>query len=253
MTASRALERWRGLLVPAMATAAALAVLIALGIWQLERKAWKEALIATLHQRTSAAPADLPRPETWASLTPENSEFRRVKLQLEFLDRPHAWFYASGSAFREDVKSPGYFAFVPARIPSGQIVVVNVGYSPERQYPWKAGQAEIVGYLRWPESPSWFVSEHNTSGDTWFVRDQRAMAQVRAWGDVAPFYIDQEGPVPPGGLPRPGAVKVNLRNDHLGYALTWFGLAAALAAIFALWAWKELRRGGVSSRQTASL
>lgn len=253
MNAVRALGGWRRLLVPGIVTAAALAVLIALGIWQLERKAWKEALIAALEQRTSAAPAKLPPPETWATLTPENSEFRRVKLQLEFLDRRHAWFYTSGSALREDVKSPGYFVFVPARIPSGQIVVVDIGYSPERQYPWKAGKAEIVGYLRWPESPSWFVSEHDTSGGTWFVRDQRAMAKVRAWGDVAPFYIDQEGPVPPGGLPRPGAVKVKLRNDHLGYALTWFGLAAALGAIFALWAWKELGRGGVSSPETASL
>jgi surfeit locus 1 family protein len=253
VSAVRALGGWRRLLVPAIVTAAALAVLIGLGVWQLERKVWKEALIAALQQRTSTAPADLPRPEIWASLTPQNSEFRRVKLQLEFLDRRHAWFYASGSALREDVKSPGYFVFVPARLPNGQIVVVNTGYSPERQYPWKAGKAEIVGYLRWPESPSWFVSDHDTSGDIWFVRDQRAMARVRAWGDVAPFYIDQEGPVPPGGLPQPGAVKVNLRNDHLGYALTWFGLAAALGAIFALWAWKELRRGGVSSPETASL
>jgi surfeit locus 1 family protein len=253
VSAGRALSRWRRLLAPAIATAVALVVLIALGIWQLERKAWKEALIATLQQRTLAAPADLPRPEIWANLTPKNSEFRRVKLQLEFLDRRHAWLYASGSALREDVKSPGYFVFVPARLPNGQIVVVNTGYTPERQYPWKAGQAEIVGYLRWPESPSWFVSAHDTSGDTWFVRDQRAMAKVRGWGDVAPFYIDQEGPVPPGGLPRPGAATVNLRNDHLGYALTWFGLAAALAVIFALWARKELRGGSVSSRQTASL
>ena len=253
MSASRALGRWRRLLVPAIVTAAALAVLIVLGLWQIERKEWKEKLIAALQQRTSAAPADLPRPETWPNLTPENSEFRRVKLQVEFLARPQAHFYASGSALREDVKTPGYFVFVPARISSGQIVIVNVGYAPERQYPWKAGKAEIVGYLRWPESSNWFVSEHDASGDIWFVRDQRAMAKVRGWGDVAPFYIDQESPVPPGDLPRPGTAKVNLRNDHLGYALTWFGLAGALATIFALWAANELRGGGVSPRQDRSL
>ena len=245
MSAVRALTGWRRLLLPGFVTMAALAVLIALGVWQLERKAWKESLIATLQQRTSAAPTDLPRPESWENLTPENSEFRRVKLQLEFLDRPHARLFASGSALREDVKSPGYFVFVPARIRSGQVVVIDVGYTPARQYAWKAGQAEIVGYLRWPESPSWFVSDHDAAGDTWFVRDQRAMAKIRGWGEVAPFYIDQEAPVPEGGLPRPGAVKVNLRNDHLGYALTWFGLAAVLAVIFVLWAWKELRRDSV--------
>ena len=68
-----------------------------------------------------------------------------------------------------------------------------------------------------------------SSGETWFVRDQRAMAAARGWGEVAPFYIDQEAPVPEGGLPRPAKLQVTLRNDHLGYALTWFGLAAVLA------------------------
>jgi cytochrome oxidase assembly protein ShyY1 len=64
------------------------------------------------------------------------------------------------------------------------------------------------------------------------------MAQVRGWGGpAAPFYIDQETPVPPGGSPRPGPLTVKLRNDHLGYALTWFGLAATLAAVFAFWLW----------------
>ena len=243
----------RRLLVPALATAAALAALLGLGIWQLERKAWKETLIATLQQRTTAAPTDLPPPETWANLTPENFEFRRVKLQVEFLARPQAHLYASGSALREDVKSPGYFVFAPAQIPSGEIVVVNVGYAPGRDHPGTAGRAEIVGYLRWPESPHWFVSEHDASGDIWFVRDQRAMANVRGWGNVALFYIDQESPTPPGGLPRPGPIKVNLRNDHLGYALTWFSLAAALAAIFTLWAAKELRGSGVSPQRSRSL
>ena len=81
------------------------------------------------------------------------------------------------------------------------------------------------------------------------MRDPQTMAQVRGWGPVAPFYIDQEAPVPAGGLPRPGPLAVQLRNDHLGYALTWFGLAAALAAVFAVWA----SRGMVSKdRLTAS-
>ena len=67
---------------------------------------------------------------------------------------------------------------------------------------------------------------------TWFVRDQRAMAKALDWGEVAPFYVDQESPVPAGGVPKPGPLKPQLRNDHLGYALTWFGLAAGLAVCF---------------------
>ena len=74
------------------------------------------------------------------------------------------------------------------------------------------------------------------------MRDHREMAKLKHWGDrVAPFYIEQESPVPSGGLPRPGKLSVKLRNDHLGYALTWFGLAAALVIIFALFALRQRR------------
>ena len=67
------------------------------------------------------------------------------------------------------------------------------------------------------------------------------MAALKGWGEVAPFYIEQEAPVPSGGLPHPSALKVQLRNDHLQYAITWYGLAATLAVMFAIWAWR--RRG----------
>src|SRR5207244_11553920 len=68
-----------------------------------------------------------------------------------------------------------------------------------------------------------FVSDHDATGDVWMVRDPAAMAQRKGWGAVAPFYIEQEAPVPPGGLPHPAPLKVHLRNDHLQYAVTWYG------------------------------
>ena len=139
-----------------------------------------------------------------------------------------------------DVKQQGYFVFAPARLPGGQIVVVNRGYVPvDRKAEPPAGPVDITGYLRWPETPGWFVSERGTDGDIWFVRDPAAMATYRGWGPVAPFYIDQESPVPPQGFPKPGPLAVKLRNDHLGYAVTWFGLAASLAAVFLAWALRE--------------
>ncbi len=61
------------------------------------------------------------------------------------------------------------------------------------------------------------------------------MAAAKGWGNVAPFYVDQESPVPPSGLPRPASLTVNLRNDHLQYAVTWFGLAAVLVGCFVAW------------------
>ena len=101
------------------------------------------------------------------------------------------------------------------------------------------GAGEIIGYLRWPETPGWFVTEHDTKGNIWFVRDPVAMAKAQGWGPVAPFYIDQEAPVPPNGFPRPEPLTVKLKNDHLGYAITWFGLAASLLAVFVVWAARE--------------
>ena len=222
------------MLIPAAFTLGSLVVLLALGTWQVERKAWKEALIATLTQRLAAAPVELPPPSEWGKLTPEGDEFRRVKLRADFRS-DDALAYTSGSALRDDVKAPGYFVFAAGRLPDGQHVVVNRGYVKERTYPARPGSEDIVGVLRWPEVSSWVVADHDATADVWYVRDHRLMARRRGWGDVAPFYVEQESPVPPGGAPHPAQLRVNLPNHHLQYALTWYGLAAVLVIVFAIW------------------
>jgi surfeit locus 1 family protein len=235
-------ERRRGgLLVPGMVTLAALLVLVGLGTWQLERKAWKESLIATLDRRVNDAPVALPPSTEWAGMTPENSEFMRVRVRAEFLKNSDALVYTSGSAIRDDVKGSGYFVFSPAHLPNGQQVVVNRGFVPSRAYPAESGPHDIIGAIRWPEPPSLFVSDHDPKGEIWMVRDPLAMAKLKTWGTVAPFYIEQEAPVPPGGLPHPAPLKVHLRNDHLQYAITWYGLAVVLVGMFAIWAVKRRR------------
>ncbi len=239
MTASR--PYWRRLIVPGLFTIVGLAILISLGVWQLQRKAWKEGLIAKLDAQIKAEPLPLPPPSDWPSLNRDNSEFRRVTLRAEpVAEAKPVYLYTGASALRADVKQQGYFVFAPARLPDGQIVVVNRGYVPvDRKVEPPAGPIEITGYVRWPETPGRFVSEHDAGGEIWFARDPAAMAKVRGWGSVAPFYIDQEAPIPPGGLPKPGPLAVKLRNDHLGYAITWFGLAASLLGVFLVWATRE--------------
>ncbi len=235
----------RGLIGPAIVAACAFAILVSLGVWQLQRKAWKEMLITTVSQRAVARPIDLPAPATWNALMPEADEFRRVKLRAQFVEnaRP-AFLYTAGSSLRDDIKAPGYFVFEPARLPDGRIVAINRGYTAQPEAKPLRGTIEIVGYLRFPESGSVFVSDHDASAKTWFVRDQHKMARELGWGEVAPFSIDQESPMPAGGVPRPGPLKLQLRNDHLGYALTWFGLAAGLVAVFAVWAFAQRRKKG---------
>src|SRR5262249_40545212 len=156
----------------------------------LQRKAWKEALIATMAQRAVARPMDLPPSATWNALMPQADEFRRVKLRGQFIDgAKQAFVFTGGSALRDDIKAPGYFVFAPAKLADGSIVVVNRGFVAQPNAKPASGNAEIAGYLRFPESGSLFVSDHDAAGTTWFVRDQRAMAKQLGWGEVAPFYI----------------------------------------------------------------
>jgi surfeit locus 1 family protein len=241
-------DKPRGLFMPIVSTSIAFAILVGLGAWQLQRKHWKEGLVDSMTARFLAPPENLPEPAKWAAMTAENSEFLRVKIDADFLPTKDAFAYIAGSALRGDIKSPGYFVFHPAKLPDGRVVVVNRGYVPldyVTQSP--PGRVELTGYLRWPEPKSSFVASSDDKGETWFVRDQRAMAAARGWGEVAPFYIDQEAPVPQGGLPRPAKLRVTLRNDHLGYALTWFGLAAVLAVVFAVWAFGRRRQTAVAA------
>lgn len=232
---------WRRLIVPGLLTIVGLAILISLGVWQLQRKVWKEDLIATLDAQLTALPVPLPPASQWDGMTRDNSEFRRVRFHAEAIaDAKPAYLYTGASALRTDVKQAGYFVFVPVKVPDGRTIVVNQGYVPgERKTAPIAGAGDITGYIRWPEKPGWFVAETDSNGDIWFVRDPAAMAKARGWGPVAPFYIDQEAPVPPDGFPKPGPLTVKLKNDHLGYAITWFGLAASLAIVFIAWAVRE--------------
>ena len=223
--------RRRGIVAPIVFTLAAVAVLAALGTWQLERKAWKEGLIAKLESKRSAAPVALPPRERWSQLSAGQDEFRRVKFSTDLLDQ-EALIYTSGSAIRPDVSGPGYWVLSPARLPDGGLVIVNRGFVPEgkqdpgtRREGQPQGVVEIVGAMRWPEARGLFTPNDAPGKNLWFVRDPAAIAAAKGWGTVAPFYIDQEAPPAPGGLPKVGPLKPSLPNNHLQYAVTWYGLA----------------------------
>ena len=230
------------LLLPGLFAATGLVVLVALGTWQLERKAWKEALIDTLSQRLAAAPGNLPATREWSALDPAHDEFRRVRFAAELLHDQEALVYTTGSALRPDVSGPGYWVFTPARLPGGGLIVINRGFVPEgrqntstRTEGRVAGTVTVIGALRWPEPRGWFAPTDEPQRNLWFARDHLAIAAAKNWRDVAPFYVEQEAPAPPGGFPKPGPLSVKLRNDHLQYALTWYGLALVLVAVFVAW------------------
>ena len=235
--------RRTGLIVPSLVALAAFVFFIALGTWQVERKAWKEGLIGAIEQRLSADPVAIPLTSDWSKLTPERDEFRRVTFVATIEPDADALVYTPGSAFRTDVSGPGYWVFTPARLSDGARVVVNRGFVPEANKDSATRAAglvttpvEIIGVLRWPEHAGLFTPAGDPARNLWFARDQLAIAAAKGWGNVAPFYVEQEAPAPPGGLPAPGKLTVTLPNNHLQYALTWFGLAIVLVAVFVAYA-----------------
>ncbi|WP_291617725.1 SURF1 family cytochrome oxidase biogenesis protein [Bradyrhizobium sp.] len=234
-------------------TLAMVAVLIGLGCWQLQRRAEKLALIAALDERLALAPVPLPLPGEWSALSPPKDEFRRVVFTAIYPRLPDAMVYGAGSALRDDVAGPGAWAFLPARLVSGEIVAVNAGFvqntmQDRAQQDRAAGRlvtgqpVTLTGYLRFPESAGSLTPSENTGKRLWFARDVPAMARALDWGSIAPFYVDLETPVPDSGTPKPGPLRVRLKNDHLQYAITWFGLAAVMTIAFGFWL-RAQRRG----------
>jgi surfeit locus 1 family protein len=244
-----AAQRCGGAIGATVVTAICLAILIGLGVWQLERKAWKENLIATVNARISQPPLPLPPPAQWPQLTPAAYEYARVVFSAEFLDGQEALAYTAGSSLRPDVEGQGFWVFAPARLAGGSVILINRGFVPKdrkdvgtRARGAPQGRLEIVGYLRWPEQRGLFAPSDDVKGNVWYVRDPKAMAKAHRWTVTAPFYIDQELPAPPGGLPKPGRIEIKLPNNHWQYALTWFGLALALAGVYGVWLAGRLRR-----------
>jgi cytochrome oxidase assembly protein ShyY1 len=248
--ASAIAPRRRGRFGFAIFTLVMVAGFIGLGLWQLQRRAEKHLLIAALTERLAAAPVPLPSASQWSALTAAKDEFRRVDFAAIYPHVPDAMVYSAGSAVRDDISGPGTWAFLPARLPTGETVVVNTGFVPntmqDRAVEDRAAgrlvtdkQVALTGYIRFPEAAGWLTPAENLDKRLWFTRDHLAMAHRLGWakGDtsVAPFYIDLEAPAPESGVPKPGPLDVHLRDDHLQYAITWFTLAAAVMIAFAVW------------------
>ncbi len=249
--------RRRGVAGFAIITLAIVAACLALGIWQLQRRADKHALIAALNERLAAAPEALPLPSQWHALTQANDEFRRVGFTATYARLPDAMIYSSGSAVREDVSGPGTWAFLPVTLADGETVAVNAGFvqntMQDRAQQDRAvarlvtGEpVKLVGYLRFPEAAGTLTPAESIAKRLWFSRDHLAMARALGWAEggkrIAPFYVDLESPVPESGIPKPGPLTIHLKDDHMQYAITWFGLAFAVMVAFGVW-WRGQRRG----------
>lgn len=198
---------------------------LALGVWQVQRLGWKQALIARVDARIHAAPVAAPGPSDWIGLTRDNAEYRRVQVHGRFAPPRQVLVTAT-----TDLGS-GYWVLSPLRLADGTSVLVNRGFVPPEQrhaIDVPAGDVQVVGLLRFTEPGGGFLRTNVPAEGRWYSRDVQAIAaSLVVQGPVAPYFIDAQ-PVggASGGWPRPGLTVVQFPNSHLSYALTWFALAA---------------------------
>ena len=218
-----------------MIGAAALVVfmaLVALGTWQVHRLSWKLDLIARVDRRVAAAPMPPPPPTAWPAVTAAEDEYRHVRVQGRFLDDRETLVQAVTDF------GGGFWVLVPFRTDAGFTLLVNRGFVPAD--------------LRDPASRR--LRSNDAATDRWYSRDVAAIAAARDLGPVAPYFLDADATPNRGGNPIGGLTVIAFPNNHLVYAITWYGLAALLAGAVA-WAvrdeWRARTTDGGAPRPEA--
>jgi len=227
------------------------AFLCALGVWQVKRLAWKEGLIAMVDARVEQPAVPLPPEAEWPGLNRDDDEYRRVTLSGRFDHDHEVAVFTSLEDDRFTVSGPGYWVLTPLVLNTGAIVIVNRGFVPqEKRKPETRpdgqidGEVAITGLIRMPEPGNLFTPAPDLERGDWYVRDPALIAGAFGLTRVAPFVVDADGTENPGGLPLGGTTRIAFRNPHLGYAITWFGLALALAGVYGVWVYGQIRRRG---------
>ncbi len=227
LTAARRLTPARRLLWPGLTTAAMLALAIGLGVWQIQRLAWKTALLAEI-DRGEAAPA-IPLP-------PDPRPFTKV-LVSGLLRRDLAALY--GVEVRTTPSGPvlGAFLLNPLERPGADPVIVDRGWVPaDAPRDSTPVPATVEGYVRAPETPARFGAADNPAARRFYALDPAAIGASLGLPRVASYTLVALGAGSPGVFPEPATALPRPANNHFVYALTWFGLAGALLGVFSVYA-----------------
>jgi surfeit locus 1 family protein len=204
----------------------AVAGLVSLGVWQLQRRVWKLALIEQVDRRLAAAPVAAPRPDVWGRIGKADA-YTRLTLHGSFRNDRATLVQAA------TVLGSGYWVLTPLVTDRGFTILVNRGFvSPEMKarIDAPAGPVTVTGLLRVSEPKGGFLRANNPAADRWYSRDVPVIAAKRSLGSVAPYFVDADA-VPGASWPRGGLTVVAFPNSHLQYAITWFTMAAMLAFV----------------------
>jgi len=235
---------------------------VALGTWQVKRRAWKLDLIARVEQRVHAPASSAPGPAQWPNVTAAADEYRHVTATGTFLDSSQTLVQAVTDL------GAGYWVLTPLRQADGSVVLINRGFVPAddrgRVRPGASAPASVTGLLRMTEPRGAFLRHNNPGANLWYSRDVQAIAAARGLSHVAPYFIDAEAnrsdgniappASPPMGAeasahdgnapiaagpgsagsgdtvaPTPGLTVIHFHNSHLVYAITWYTLALMTA------------------------
>ncbi|WP_210279659.1 SURF1 family protein [Rhizobium metallidurans] len=245
VTDAKAAPRRAPSVFTAAAVLVALAILVSLGTWQVERLRWKEGLLADIAARLAAPAVPLAEIEAMAAKG-EDIEYRRVAASGVYDNSRERHFFATWRGLT------GYYVYTPLRLADGRDLFVNRGFVPyDNKEPETRMQGQLTGErtvnglarARLPGKPSWAVPDNDVAKNIFYWKDLDVMASSAGLDKAAvvPLFVDADDTPNPKGLPVGGVTDVNLPNSHLQYAVTWYGLAATLVAIVAV-AWFR-RRG----------
>ena len=244
MKTKRLLALWPAAIV----VLGAIVVLIALGLWQVARLNEKLAIVTQIEARAKLAPQSLPPRAQWSGLKADAYEYTVVTAEGVF-DHPHeALIFRPDGAIAGREPGPGFEVVTPLKLVGGGTVLVSRGFTPDdhrNPATRAAGQIEgrttVTGLMRGPEPRNAFTPTDDPVRNQWFTRDPAAISASIGIADAAPFSIDADATPNPGGLPKGGATVIDIPNNHLAYALTWFGLAGALAGVFGVYVASRVR------------
>jgi surfeit locus 1 family protein len=235
---------------------------LALGVWQVQRLAWKTALIARVDARVHAPPVTAPETASWSQVNAESDAYRHVRVTGVFLDKMTSRVQAVTEL------GSGFWLLTPLCRTDGSIVLINRGFVPAGLHfsegvadPVPAALAggacagaknegrlvhEVTGLLRLNEPGGAFLRHNDARAGRWYSRDVLAMAAALGLSPVAPYFIDADAGqeamlVAPSGSPAGGLTVIVFHNSHLVYAFTWFALALLTVGGF-WWATREEHR-----------
>ena len=238
------MKQKNSLLLAGFFTVLGLGILLKLGFWQLDRLVWKTQLLVKIDANMSAASLSLPENigavQLPGTMDYGHWEYRQVCITGEFLHNQELFLFSTNLA-----GSGGYHVYTPFIRENATTVFINRGWVPNekvnsasRPEGQLSGIQKVCGIFRGEGQTGAFTPENDVIANVWYYRNSRQMAEAIRLETPFPIFIDADSTPNPGGFPVGGQTKVDLPNNHLGYAITWFGLAITLLGVFTVFVLK---------------